>query len=898
MFRNKSRRVTIAAILLCLFLLGIMPVGITLGQEATEDPTQITQEPTAEVTEIVTEAPTEAPTAEPTEAVTEAPTAEATEVVTEVPTEEATEIVTEEPVATPTEVPTDMFSDNFQDGDTAGWQISGWQVATDGGNSFLMSSDTGSIAAIAGVDWPHLLLSAQIRVNEGSSLLVNMRNGVSISIDAAGQADLLINGAVVAEGTPVGAANSWRQLNIQLLGSTITVAVERVFQINAVEVGQPVAGALSFSNATGIVAIDDVTVNKLDEPVSTPEPIATATPEIILDLNETELGLLAQAQANGTVRVIVGLNRRYDLITGTGDEDDTQMGAQFQLAQQGRSVVLSGLQQTNAQVQIASESLNWVIPFVAMEVDSAGLQYLFTAPEVASVEEDRQLEMHLNSSLPVIGAPTVRTNGFTGAGQTVAVLDTGVQANHEFLNGRVVAEACFTVSFCPGSASTAYGAGAAYPSRCILYYGDNGCSHGTHVAGIIAGNNTSLSGGEPQYGVAPGASIIAVNVFSYGSSSGPGASDSNIISGLNYVYSQRNNFNIAAVNMSLGTSDGFTGKCDVLSPAMVQATKLLSKAKIATIVSSGNSNYSNGISYPACLSTVVSVGSTTDADAVSYFSNRANFLSLFAPGSSIQSSVLPGAYDYYNGTSMAAPHVAGAYAVLRQIDPNASLSKILSTLKSTGVKITISGGKKIPRINLAAAAGKLLPKLKKIKLTSPANKSFQNQTGYTFEWQAASGAGLISYEIQVSNVSNFRTINYTTTITGLSQYVSGFSEGRWYWRVRPSNMAGDGPWSSKGLFTLDMTPPGETTLVSPGDGGSAPTRPTLKWAKAQGANLYRVQIDNNSNFSSPEVDNSSIKNTSYKAPTLPAGTYYWRVLPLDSAGNNGGWTASRSFIIN
>src|SRR5690606_10157884 len=147
---------------------------------------------------------------------------------------------------------------------TAGWQINGdWQVAAEGGNSFLTSSAAGSAAVVAGADWPHVLFAARVRVSEGGSLLVNVRAGVSVSVDAAGQASLLVNGAAVAQGAPTASADGWRLLNIQALGDTITVAVERSIQFSQTDAGFAGAGGLSISNGGGTVAFDDVMVNRL-----------------------------------------------------------------------------------------------------------------------------------------------------------------------------------------------------------------------------------------------------------------------------------------------------------------------------------------------------------------------------------------------------------------------------------------------------------------------------------------------------------------------------------------------------------------------------------------------------------------------------------------------------------
>jgi hypothetical protein len=111
------------------------------------------------------------------------------------------------------------------------------------------------------------------------------------------------------------------------------------------------------------------------------------------------------------------------------------------------------------------------------------------------------------------------------------------------------------------------------------------------------------------------------------------------------------------------------------------------------------------------------VGSTSKSDVVSSFSNVASFLSLLAPGESITSSVTGGSYSAASGTSMATPHVAGAWAVLHQAAPDASVSETLASLRNTGLPVRddrFLGGTTIPRIRLLRALATFVP------ITSPA----------------------------------------------------------------------------------------------------------------------------------------------------------------------------------
>ncbi len=237
--------------------------------------------------------------------------------------------------------------------------------------------------------------------------------------------------------------------------------------------------------------------------------------------------LLAQAQAEGQVRIIVGFATPVQSFAQT----EADIAAQQAVIQAARANFLSSIATLNATVK--PSSANWTIPFVALQVDAAALAALAASPDVVAIEADDLNYPTLASSIPVIGANTAWSRGFTGIGQTVAILDTGVETTHAFLAGRTVAEACFSglflyESLCPNGQLTQIGAGSSSPNTCISEGWGEDCWHGTHVAGIAAGSGVSYSGG------AKNANMIASNVFS--GSGGFGAYNSDVIAGLNHVY--------------------------------------------------------------------------------------------------------------------------------------------------------------------------------------------------------------------------------------------------------------------------------------------------------------------------------------------------------------------------
>jgi len=389
-----------------------------------------------------------------------------------------------------------------------------------------------------------------------------------------------------------------------------------------------------------------------------------------------------KASSEGSVRVIVQL--RVDTVPEGHLESANAVASQRQGIAARRSELMIELAVARHRMIREFET----IPFVALEVGSDAVSVLKESPNVLGVEEDRLDRPLLSQSVPLVGATQAWAAGFDGTGMVVAILDTGVDKNHPFLAGKVVEEACFTSNnSCPNGIDSQIGSGAAIPCT----YAPGGCRHGTFVAGIAAGAGASLSG------VAKGAQIMAVQVFSRvtgtpcnSAGEDPCALSSEIdqIAGLDRVFALRNQHTFAAVNLSLGGGK-FTSPCDNQQAAREAAIDNLRSVGIATIAASGNDGFSDGIGAPACISTAVSVGATTKADTVWSDSNSASFLSLLAPGVSITSSVPGGGFlSGGQGTSFAAPHVTGAWAILKQKKPSVTVTEILNALTSTGLPIT------------------------------------------------------------------------------------------------------------------------------------------------------------------------------------------------------------------
>jgi hypothetical protein len=127
------------------------------------------------------------------------------------------------------------------------------------------------------------------------------------------------------------------------------------------------------------------------------------------------------------------------------------------------------------------------------------------------------------------------------------------------------------------------------------------------------------------------------------------------------------------------------------------------------VIATGNNGFLNSMGAPGCISSAVSVGATTDADAVAGFSNSATFMELLAPGVDIKSADAGGTgQKSLQGTSMATPHVAGTWALMKQADTCASVTDVLNALTTTGVLVDDIVVQDIPRIQVNDALLELI----------------------------------------------------------------------------------------------------------------------------------------------------------------------------------------------
>ena len=277
----------------------------------------------------------------------------------------------------------------------------------------------------------------------------------------------------------------------------------------------------------------------------------------------------------------------------------------------------------------------------------------------------------------------------SGFGITVAVLDTGVDATHPALAGRLVPG----YDFVDGDND---------PSEVGVYGLDPEFGHGTHVAGLVAL-------------VAPGARIMPVRVLD---PSGMGNSwvlaealafaidpdgDPNTNDGANVI-----NLSLSSLSRSRLLRD-VIGAITCGDPQHTSANDLpcfLTGGRGAVVAAAAGNSASSAPEYPAANgnSGLISVGASTQADTLAAFSNYGSWVNVAAPGQDIISTVPGGGFGTWSGTSMAAPLVAGEAALLRSLAPNLTTPEVVRQIISSSARIS---GQVPYRIDAASAVTSL-----------------------------------------------------------------------------------------------------------------------------------------------------------------------------------------------
>ncbi|SDW97875.1 Serine protease, subtilisin family [Marininema mesophilum] len=304
---------------------------------------------------------------------------------------------------------------------------------------------------------------------------------------------------------------------------------------------------------------------------------------------------------------------------------------------------------------------------------------------VKRIWPNTRYKTHLKESVPMIGAPDVwkrkdlKGSAINGKGMRVAVVDTGVDATHPDLKGKVIGGYDFVENDKTPQDEVREG-------------------HGTHVAGIISANGKLK-------GVAPGASILAYRVFDKNGFS----FTEDILAAIERAVKEKAD----VINLSLGYSDNTTE-----DPTAIALDIAALKGTIPVVANGNDGENGNWtVTSPGTSREAISVGastkgksgktattaSNTKQERVADFSSKGPVTGswaikpdVIAPGKDITSTVRNGKYDTLYGTSMATPHVAGAAALVKQAHPDWNVREIKAALANTATTLHDDKGKVYP----------------------------------------------------------------------------------------------------------------------------------------------------------------------------------------------------------
>ena len=509
---------------------------------------------------------------------------------------------------------------------------------------------------------------------------------------------------------------------------------------------------------------------------------------------------------------------------------------------------------------------------------------------------------------------------YTGSANTVvAVIDTGIRP-HADMNGRILPGYDFIDALNTSNDGDGRDNDPSDPGDWIT---DNQCGfphsaqnsswHGTHVAGTIAANSNN---GSDVAGIDWNARILPIRVL--GTCGGFVADIADGIrwaAGLPVPGAPPNPHPADVVNLSLGGSRA----CDT---TYQNAFNDVAAQGVVSVVAAGNSAANASAFRPANCNQVITVAATNRAGNLSWYSNYGSVVEISAPGGEtfieedgILSTLNDGAQGpgndslaFYQGTSMAAPHVAGLVSLLRGFDPTLTPAQVLDILQSTARDFP-NGSDCSPSIcgpgiaDAFAALSALDQALAAPELIAPVDEATLETDTPTLEWSAVADAE--SYHVQVATGPDFGELvmdepGLTDTTVAPN---TPLGNGTYWWRARAADGGEDSPWSDVWSFTVNVVvclTPGVPALFSPADGATVnDLTPTFSWDVAADATDYEIRIGQE-----PDVSDSLyvglVATTDYTPDPMAPGLYYWMVRGRNLDGNCdlvGDWSSIWSVTV-
>lgn len=606
----------------------------------------------------------------------------------------------------------------------------------------------------------------------------------------------------------------------------------------------------------------------------------------------------AVAQSEGSARVIINL----DVAQVSNNE-----GMRLRTIETAQASVLDALAPGRDRSRVFSSS-NFellhqysTIPALAGEITPEGLELLATHPAIASIQLDGRGTAGLSQARQIINADDVISGyGYTGDGLTVAVVDSGVDRDQPLIADDLLSQqVCFTNGDCAPNDTNSSG------------NAEDETGHGTAVAGVVTSNDAVHTG------ISPDAQIVAVRVLN----------DENVgfvadwVAGLEWIDTNQNGLGVDVVNISIQSDATYGGACDTEFPALDAVIDRLVDRGIVVVSISGNYGDTGRITAPGCHSRVITVGATYDFDGnysgercddpnaqideITCFTNSNSQMNILAPGAIIRAPLFnTGENAAQSGTSIAAPMVSGAAALLLEANPELSPVEVREILQSTGRTITDTrNGLEFPRVDVLAAVNTQIG-------VTPIRPNLENPEIYgtpLFEWTDLEVSS--QYRVQVENttlgflaydgsVERDDICNGTVCKVVLDMQLV---DGRHRWRVQ-TYIEGVGPGAWSDYLTFDADGP---VLSAPSGTISDPT-PTYTWLGLEEATYYRLYVaqENGAAFDQwyeaaticDAGDICTVTPEEFEA-TIYNGSHNWYVRPW--LGNVGGvWGGPKQFTLN
>jgi subtilisin family serine protease len=415
-----------------------------------------------------------------------------------------------------------------------------------------------------------------------------------------------------------------------------------------------------------------------------------------------------------------------------------------------------------------SKTFRHALKGFSIQLTSKDLKKVRKDPSVKYVEHDQLVNVSFTqftapwgldridqSTIPLSGSYTYETTGST---VDAYIFDTGIRLDHNEFKNRIRT-----------------GFNALLPDS--VPNDNNG--HGTHVAGVVGGT---------RYGVAKGINLIPVKVLDqFGS-----GSFSQIIAGIDWAIAHHTT-RPAVGNVSISGEQSVS-----LDEAIVRA---IADGIVLTVAAGNNSEPTRNTS-PGRVVPAITVGSVTNTDEWSPFSNYGPEIDLLAPGSNITSAWHTGVNDIntISGTSMATPHVTGAAALYLEKFPKSTPLQVQDGLKKFSTLNVIKNVPDSTVNNIVNIFFSTSTSPKEPLLTSPVDGSVNHSKNVSLRWNKVDFA--ISYDLQYSEISDFST--QILTLSGLTQTVFTTSalahDKEYYWRVRANSDTESGNWSTPRSF--------------------------------------------------------------------------------------------------